>query len=227
MVRRKVIIAVSIVSIVFLTTFIFNKTQPFYKNFYSGKLLFEKKRYPEAIQYFLSAIRIKPEDLTALKFLSQAYEKTGDRKRALRALEMIAENHPDDREINILLADSYYSLSDYYNAERLYRRAIEQGKSDDIKKRLAEVLIWQEKYEEGLLLLEKLYRANPEDLKTAELLADAYMWSGQFEKAAQSYAQLLEKSPDKKNIVLKLADCLRFAGKDEEAIKLYEKYLNN
>ena len=132
---------------------------------------------------------------------------------------------PDNEDLIEQLADIYYSLSDYARAEAFYKKVMEEGGDRDTIRKLAEVLIWQKKHDEGLTLLEDMIEEEPKDYAILEFYADVSSWAGKYERSIDAYLKVLSAGEGNARTVLKLADTLRFAGRNEEAVKVYKDYL--
>jgi len=222
MINKKIILSASVLTIIFTTTFVFGKTQTFYKAFSQGKKYFAQKQYAEAIPYLLRAFNMKPADPNIPLYLTSSYEKTGNRKEAARILNIAAKFNPNDPVIQELLADSYYSLQDYARAENLYREVLKVKSSRDLKRKLAEVLIWQKKYSDGIPILENVYNEDRNDCKVSGLLADAYLWTGEYKKSIIIYKKLHALFPHNEDIVLGLAKAFGYSKDYESATLLLE-----
>jgi len=178
-----------------------------------------------ALPYLLSAFNQTTTDPRPGRYLLATYEHIGDIKNVKQVLEMLLQRNPADLNSRTYLADVYYRLMDYPQAEAQYRLIMEAKPDPLTRGKLAEVLIWQEKYKEGIAELEVVAKEFPRNPKILELLADAYSWAGAYQQSADVYKQLLQLNVRHKEIVLKLADVLRYLGKDEEALELYDKYI--
>ncbi|NQT05946.1 MAG: tetratricopeptide repeat protein [Candidatus Omnitrophica bacterium] len=223
---RKFILSLSLIFVIYSTTFIFHQTQSFYKSFAQGRRFYDSGDYRKALPYLASAHKMVPGDRKAAEYLLHNYEKLGMLKDATNVLETIWLEDPEDLDTIVWLAGSYYSLHDYANAELFYSDAVSMGGGPDVKRSLAEVLAWQKEYEAAAIVLKELVKEDPGSLENIELLADLYSWIDEFDTAAELYRDLLDKNYRAKDILLKLADSLRYAGKNEEAISIYKRYLD-
>jgi len=223
--NEKIILSLSVLAIIFFTTSTFDRTQSFYKAFIQGKRYFEKRQYQQALPFLISAAEIKPEDKNSSIYLLWTYANLGKKREASDLAKIIVEKNPEDSLVAEQIADVYYKIADYKIAEKLYRKALEKKDTPDIKKKLAEVLMWQEKYADGISIIKELLKERPNDLNFIELLADSYSWEKNYDKAIELYNELLTKNFRPEDVMFKLADTLRHSGKNEEAVKLYRKYL--
>lgn len=225
--RKKIILSLSVIAIIFCTSFIFNQTQNFYKASIQGKRYFLQGEYQQALPYLTLAAKINPNDQKNLLLLLQAYANTDNKDKAKELASSLVERKTDKIEDIERIADVYYKIADYPMAEKLYRQILVKKETLNIKKKLAEVLIWQKKYGEGICLVKNLIKEQNQDLNLVLLLADVYSWAKKYGQAIKIYNYLLAKEFEAKLIMLKLADALRLSGRNQEAIELYNKYLAN
>lgn len=223
---RKIVLTFSTAAIVAATAVIFHSTQSFYKAFSLGKRYFRRAEYQKSLAYFVAASKMEPSNLKVADYLIMAYQKLGMKKEAEDTLEHIGNTGQKDLKIIERLADAYYSLSDYEKAENLYHGLLEQGDSFNIKRKYAEVLAWQKKYQEAALLLEDLIKERPNDLKIMKFLADIYLWAKEYDKSIMLYKKILSSGQGSKDVIFGLSEALRFSGRNEEAVYFYNQYLN-
>lgn len=223
--HRKAILSAFTLAVIFTTTFIFHQTQSFYKNFTRGAKHFDAGRYHRALPFLVSAYKMEPQNMKGATLLLWCYTRLGMREEAKDVLETIWCAKPGDIGVMEELADALYGLEDYGRAEGLYRRILQERRGVRVEKKLAEVLVWQKKYEEAKPLLQKLMRTKARDLDFMEFIADIYSWSKEHDKAIELYEKLLSYGRRTDDITLKLADELRYAGRNEEAIELYNRYI--
>ena len=89
-------------------------------NYYLGCLLYAKRNYEAAADYFLSATELMPEFYAAYRNLSVAYYSHLDRKfDALKLLEKALKLNPDDEqlvyELSIISTDPQYTVNTILN----------------------------------------------------------------------------------------------------------------
>ena len=153
---RKVILSLATLLIISITTFIFHYTQDFYKSFSQGLRYFNADKYRQALPFFVSALETDPDDLPTAKHLAITYKELDMNEEALKVLNMIYKAYPDNLKIIGELADSYYGLDYYQNAEVLYKKILTKEDDEEVQKKLAEVLAWQKKYVESINIVEVL-----------------------------------------------------------------------
>lgn len=222
---RKIILTFSILALIFGTGFIFDQTQAFYKVFMQGKTYFEKREYKKALPHLSSAFTMEPGNKENLIRLLWVYANFEEKAKALELAARIPAEYLKDQSFEGQMADIYYKIGSYAEAENLYRDILNKSASFSVRKKLAEVLLWQKKYEAGISVLKDLVQEKPENLDMAKLMADAYFWSKNYSEAIKTYQGLLAQNYNFKHILFKLAEALRLSGRNEEAVRLYTKYL--
>lgn len=65
------------------------------QNISIGNFYLKRKNYSAAIQRFLSALEYQPDSLPAWEALARAYEKSGDRAKAIQTYRDFIEKNPD------------------------------------------------------------------------------------------------------------------------------------
>ena len=111
--NRKVLLSITVSAIIFVTTFVFNQTQSFYKVFAQGKKYFEKREYQQALPLLISAVNIKPEDKNSSIYLLWTYANLGAKKEASELAKIIVKKYPEDPLVAEQIADAYYKIIDY------------------------------------------------------------------------------------------------------------------
>jgi tetratricopeptide (TPR) repeat protein len=213
--------------IISAVSFSFHGTQSYYKNRSLGEKYFKQQKYPAALPHLLAAYRAKPNDIVSGLRLILIYQRLEQREQAQSVLQSLPPIEGADNKTKTELADMYYYVGDYAKAELLYRLILEHNTDFPTRKKLAEVLVWQKKYPEAIVLLKEITVQKPKDDESLELLADVYTWHKDYDIAIETYQQLLAAGTGEKKeaILLKLADALRYAGRTEEALQLYTGYL--
>ncbi len=223
--RQKIALFLSALFIAAATTALFHSTQSFNKDYHRGRRHFNHARYSRALDYLLSAYHEKPESTEAMLYLARTYGELGRVEDAAEMLENLVSAAPGDTAVLEEAADYYHELNLYGRAEELYRDIMEIETAPGMERKLAEVLVWQGKYEEAVPVLERLAEEKPGDYALLEFTADVYAWKGNYDRAARLYQKLLDAGYEEKEITFKLAEVLRAGQRYEEAILLYEKYL--
>ena len=212
------------------TTIVFQWTQSGYKNFHRGLIRYNRGEYLKAVQYLKKISPQQKQYPDALYYMVMSFNELGDNPQLADTLEKFSQiNQSDIRNIE-WLGDTYYGLKKYDLAQRYYQSFLEnKPNSYNVRKKLAEVLVWQKNYQDAFPILQTQLKDRPQDSQTKELLADVYAWSKDYDNAIKLYKELLENKTgsDRKDLALKLAETLRYAGRNAEAIELYKKYIDD
>ncbi len=94
-------------------------------------VLFRLQSFGECISAYRRALKTSPDNVSAWLYLSEAYQRTGDKIGAQSALEKANRLNPDDVTILYQLAENHVSLKEYEAAVSLIRRAY-QVKPDEV-----------------------------------------------------------------------------------------------
>ncbi|MBW8002137.1 MAG: hypothetical protein FVQ80_08945 [Planctomycetes bacterium] len=129
------------VMLIVLFTLIFQYTQVHYKNFVRGQRHFKKAKYQKALPYFITAFKTKPKNLETAQYLVWTYQRLDRNKEMAQALKTMTKINPKDYKSKNWLADTYYAMSDYQNAEQYYRDSLTLKEDDAVRRKLVEVLL--------------------------------------------------------------------------------------
>ena len=81
-------------------------------------------RHEEALQAYLHALKIKPENQAATSAAVNLYLEQGDTRAAVMLLRHLLRGRPDDTELMSLLSQVYYQAKDYDATEQTIGRAL-------------------------------------------------------------------------------------------------------
>jgi tetratricopeptide (TPR) repeat protein len=214
--RMLSIIACGIVIIV-CTTLLFQRTQGFESHFNSGERLYQQKSYSRALASFTAAHTINPADEKTSWYLYLTYSKLDRKKDAEAQLADLKSREIKDSNILAELGSLYYSRNSFGEAERCFAASLALKENPDIRRKYAEVLAWQKKYQKALPELDRILFLNPSDKGLRELKADVLSWDGQYVKALVLYHELEQSGYHKNEIVKKIAALAGYAVHDSSA----------
>ncbi len=129
-----------------------------------GDLHLNSYRYMEAIPYFEEAIRINSEDASAhINILFGLY--CGKRySRCIEYGKSVMKNFSSEVDIPWYIGECYYALSDYEEAMKYFRLALELDQNNEgILADAAEVCLRKEDYEEAEVYAEQCLKMNEEN----------------------------------------------------------------
>jgi class 3 adenylate cyclase/tetratricopeptide (TPR) repeat protein len=166
-----------------------------------GYFLMKKGRYLEAIQNYKKTLDITPENFSAFNNIGAANVNIGNFNEAAKAFEKSVAIAPSSWSFSNL-GDTYYFLSDYLNAAKMYQEALHlEPDNYFIMSNLATVysLIPEKKYLSKDVFNKVLYLAN-QDIELNPNIAIGYQYS------ALAFANLQNVTAAKK--MLMLADAI-------------------
>ncbi len=223
--KRMFLVFAVAVAVAYITSTVFESTQSFYMNYAAAERYFRAGDYNTALKYFEKARAIRPEDDNTAMRLLRVYFNLGMKGPAAGLLEKMIAKDPADGKLLSQYADICYSLEDLSRAEELYRRASIMSKDPGIKKKLAEVLTWQRKYDEAIPILRELYDKDPSDKEIALVYAQALGYGKYPEDAIKVFLSLEEKYPGDMKVKYLFAVVLESNGSLKAARKRYAELL--
>ncbi len=130
-------------------------------------LAYEDKRYAEALKELEQALRLDPDNVNALYYLSLVYITTDRLPEAQAALEKAKALRPTDLDVTFQLGVLYFTQKEYEKAEPLLREVFdEQPRRQNLGYYLGFMAYRKKNYREALRFL----RANvPSDANFAQL----------------------------------------------------------
>jgi tetratricopeptide (TPR) repeat protein len=151
-----------------------------------GRLYRLNNEMLKAENEFKTAMRLDPSSEEAVTSLAYLYNEEGDAKRAIQALNSVADNDRSDK-LYSALGYTYEEQKDYPNAIAAYRKAVELNKDNlDAVRGLAQNLMNAGQYEAALDQYRAITEANPEDAQTYLRMAEIYRRVGKFDMALDS-----------------------------------------
>lgn len=163
--------------------------------------------------FFINAIDKDPKFIDAQRNYAGTLIQMEQFEEGIVALNKILENHPDDEQTLIYLAQLY----------------IEAGKNEEAGKLLAKVLAVNPKNEFAIELAESLQVADKvEDEQSEDLLLKGQktLEDGKPEESLKIYSKVLEKYPQNTTALYGSGLANQILGKNEQAKKLFSQVIN-
>ncbi len=154
-----------------ITTLVFHTTQSLYKNSALGIRYFQKEQFQKALPYLTAAYKQEKNDPQICLYLAIVYNELGRKEDMIEALQNLSKI-TDDIATEQWLADSFYGTNNFLKAEQLYEQILSKTKDEKVFRKYAEVLAYQKKYDQVIMVLADHVKNNPQDNKLLELLAD-------------------------------------------------------
>ena len=184
-----------------------------------GRLQGWAQNTPDAIKAFQSALAIEPDNEDAMTGLARVDLAVGDTKSAADLLKKVAERNPSAHSLETL-AEFYEQMKDYKQAADTLKKAIDLNPDNtDLKKSLAEDLLFSEQYDAALKMYQDLVDSDPHDAKSQLRVAYIYRQQHNYAKAEVAEAKAREMAPDDIEVAFDGVSLLEAEGKLPEAIK--------
>jgi tetratricopeptide (TPR) repeat protein len=123
-------------------------------------------------------------------------------------------------------ADSAWAMGDQERAFSLYSQLRDQGRIPVLGlHRMALIHVWNERYPEGLALLDEALEREPDRLDLRLTRARVLSWDGRLDEAVEGYREVLEEDPDNLEVLVGLAQVLSWTGRFDEARDRYRRIL--
>lgn len=189
-----------------------------------GSAYLSKGMHKEGLEALNTAIKINPD-------LADPYLKKGMYNLSRGNVAEVETNLTEAIRVAPEALNSRLILSSYYMQRNNRAKAFEtlknglRGKADDVPLYfgMARIRFAEKKAEEGIGLLEKAKRLNPQNFDPYFAIASYLAINGDLNSALQQYSAVLAKDPSNTKAQLRTASLLEAAGKENEALEWYRK----
>ena len=191
-----------------------------------GRLQKIAQNTPDAQKAFQAALKVDPDNQDAMTGLAMVYADVGDNKAATDLLRKVAEKDPSTRSLTTL-AGAYEQMKEYKQAAETLRKAIEVTPDNnlDLKRGLAEDLMFSEQFEAALKVYQELAAEDPKEVKWQLRVSWVYRQLHNFPKAEEASAKARQMAPDDIEVGFNDVSLLEAEGKLPEAIKALNELL--
>jgi tetratricopeptide (TPR) repeat protein len=157
--------------------------------------------------------------------LSLIYQKSGDTKQAVKALEEGIKN-TNAISLWIELGNLMYTISNYKNAETLYQKALElEPSSTQALVNLGVIKKELQKYDEAESLYKKALNINPKDAAARNNMGVLYKTTKNFKSAIKNLREAISINPNHADAYSNIGAVLKETNKPNWAIPMYTKAL--
>jgi tetratricopeptide (TPR) repeat protein len=191
-----------------------------------GAVLKDQGRYPEAIEHYEDALRIKPEYAEAHNNLGFPLEEEGRTREAIEHYEEALRIKPEYAEAHYNLGNVLLKAGKYPEAIEQYEQAL-RIKPDftEAHYNLGNVLLKAGKYPEAIEQYEQALRIKPDYPQVHNNLGFTLFQLGKLSEAIGHYEQALRLQPNYAQAHYNLGNALAKLGRTPEAIAHYEQAL--
>jgi tetratricopeptide (TPR) repeat protein len=169
-----------------------------------------------------------PNNANLLKRMGAVYAELRATKKMYQVYEAGLAQHPDDHEFYILKGNLEVKLGKSLQGEKLIRWGKLLGRLKDnpqdinANTAMGELLIKENRNEEGLTYLREAAILSPENSGIRWRLFNLYQREGNFPEALRYFQEVVAIEPDNEELRYKLADFYRKNRHYEEAFQIYK-----
>ena len=185
-----------------------------------------------AIEHFVEAIRLSPDQPEIWLSLVGAYRRLGQEAQAVETLRAASQATPDCAEIHKELGDAYLAQSALTQALACYRRAAELAPTEANLLNLGQTLLDLGHFEEARQTLSPLYQGDPTGAHDPNLIyayARSFLGLGETESAIPLLLEVIRQQPEKPQPALELARAFlrspAHSGRAQQAIPFLQRIL--
>ncbi len=192
-----------------------------------GRLNRVARNSAESEKAYKKALELDANSEEALTGLALVYSDLGDTKNAIEMLRRVNDRNPTARTL-VALAGAYEQMRDYSNAAGTLKKALELSPENaELKRALAQDLLYSDKYDEALKLYTDVAESDPQDPQAQLRIAEIYRQKHDFEKARAALAKA--KALDAKNLEVRFVEVnlLESEGKPDEAVAAIRSMLDD
>jgi tetratricopeptide (TPR) repeat protein len=172
----------------------------------------------EAEKAYKKVLDIDPNHEDALTGLAVVYADLGDSQRSSDLLKKLTAKNPSPRTL-MALASQYEQMKDYASASETLSKALElQPDNADIKRALAQNLLFADKYDEALKMYSGIVADDAKDWQSQLRISQIYRQKKDFVKAREASAKALAIEPKNLEVQYNEINILDAEGKTNEAI---------
>jgi tetratricopeptide (TPR) repeat protein len=195
-----------------------------------GEIALAEKRVEEAVGYLEKAREYEADSKVVLMHLSRIYQAAGMYEKANECLYRLAHLIPERMaDYYLRIAENWKEAEQYDKAIEYYERLLRMAPFyTPAYKRIAQIYIQQEKYEEAILRLEQLFDTEENPQKKADvqmLLAQAYDEVGQVDRAQDSYESVLRYDSTRSMARRRLGILSYYDGDYRQSVEYLARYL--
>ncbi len=193
-----------------------------------GRLQKVAQSNTDAEKAFRKALEVEPENEDAMTGLATVLADLGDTKTAADLLRKVSEKNPTARGL-LQLAQAYEQMRDYSLASESLKKALALNppNATDIKRALAQNLLFAEQLDESLGVYQELVSEEPRDLGSWLRISQIYRQQRQFDKAREASAKAKELDANNLEIRYNEVNLLEAEGKTAQAIAALKEVLSS
>jgi tetratricopeptide (TPR) repeat protein len=192
-----------------------------------GRLSRVARNSADSQKAYNAALGLDPDNEEATMGLALVYSDIGDTKNAIEMLRRVNQRNPSSRTL-LALASAYEQMRDYASAAETLKRALQFSPDNlELKRALAQDLLYSDQNEEALKLYTEIAEAEPRDAQAQLRMAEIFRQKREFDKARAALAKA--KSLDAQNLEVRYVEVnlLEAEGKIDDAIAAMKSMLSD
>ncbi len=193
-----------------------------------GERFLAKNENSKALEQFLKAEEIYPDDPYLQYDLALTYDRKGVLDKAEHHLKEAIALKPDYSDAYNYLGVIYFRQGKVNQAIEAYKKALENllyTKPQDAHYHLGIAYMSLKEYQKAKTHLEEAVRLVPDFVAAYNILGEVYEGLGQYSKAKYSYEKALEINPEYIAAYLNLGKLFYKTGEKEKASKCFDKVI--
>ncbi|MCG8324712.1 MAG: PEP-CTERM system TPR-repeat protein PrsT [Thiotrichales bacterium] len=191
-----------------------------------GDLALYEKNYPQAIEHYRQALTLRETSFVVFRIVN-TYLVMNDTDNAHAVMEQWIADHPDDRQVKLVLASRYQQGANIERAIRLYEEVIRDDPSNMIALNNLAWMYLDSDAGQALQLAERAFQLAPEQPEVMDTFGWILVLQGsQVERGVQLIQAALDKKPDEASIRFHYAYALAKTGNRKRAKDELQKILN-
>jgi len=180
----------------------------------------------EAEKAYKKVLEIDPDHEDALTGLAVVYADLGDSTRSSELLRKLTSKNPSPRTL-MALASQYEQMKDYASASETLHKALElQPDNTEIKRALAQNLLFSDRYDDALKAYSEIVAEDPKDWQSQLRISQIYRQKKDFAKAREASAKAMSIEPKNLEVQYNEINILDAEGKTTEAIAALKDLVN-
>jgi serine/threonine-protein kinase len=182
--------------------------------------------YEKAIEMLNDALKIAPDNATAMLELGLAYLLDGNLELSQNTLKTAIEKRPGFWQGHSYLGYFYYSTGEYEKAVDQYQKIVELIPHSDVGyKKLAAAYLQMDKSEEFKITAEKAIQIKP-SYSLLNNLAVYYYYAGQYSQAALMFKEVLAYNVHDYIIYGNIATASYYSDQKDSAMVYYKRAID-
>ena len=161
-----------------------------------GQLLFEAKRYNEAVQQLEKSVHFDPDSTSGQLWLGRAYGEKGETKQAINTLQRAAQLDPRESESLMWMDLFHYRNDKFSSAISAFKSALRRDpKLASAHYMLGEAYLQQDKFQQALQCFQKAIALDSNSAQFHTRLGLCYALMNKKPEAANAFQQAISIDP--------------------------------